>query len=65
MDKKSQSLKFVLDLCGAHMQMDCNYPENNISSTQFELKLSNYNLSQRANNKVTVLRVFLLFAEES
>lgn len=29
----------------------------NISSTQFELKLSNYNLSQRANNKVTVLRV--------
>lgn len=28
MDKKSQSLKFVLDLCGAHMQMDCNYPEN-------------------------------------
>lgn len=37
----------------------------NISSTQFELKLSNYNLSQRANNKVSVLRVFLLFAEES
>lgn len=37
----------------------------NISSTQFELKLSNYNLSKRANNKVIVLRVFLLLAEES